>query len=248
MAAPAWLVARPIAHRGLHDLSGGIVENTLEAAAAAVEHGYGIECDVTASADGEAMVFHDDTLDRVADASGPVHGRTAGDLARLRLHHGAGRIATLGDLLTLVAGRVPVVCEIKSAFDGDLRLATRAVEVARSYGGPLAFKSFDPGIVAALRGLAPERPRGIVAEAHYDHPEWAPLSTARRHAMANLLHFSETKPDFISWYVRDLQHAAPFLCRNALGIPVVTWTVRTPEDVALAASGADQIVFEGFRP
>jgi glycerophosphoryl diester phosphodiesterase len=248
MTAPAWLVARPIAHRGLHDRANGVVENTLEAASAAIAGGYAIECDVTASADGEAMVFHDETLDRLTEARGPVAALGAERLAEIRLRHGGARIPTLAGLLGLIAGRVPLVCEIKSVFDGDLRLARRAVEVARDYAGPLAFKSFDPDIVAALATLAPDRPRGIVGEVHYDHPEWAGLSVERRHAMGNLLHFPESKPDFLSWYVRDLQFAAPQLCRRALGVPVMTWTVRTQEDRALGAAGADQIVFEGFTP
>jgi glycerophosphoryl diester phosphodiesterase len=248
MAAPAWLVARPIAHRGLHDRAAGRIENTLEAALAAVNRGYAIECDITASADGEAMVYHDDTLDRLTEATGPVAGRTAEQLAAVRITGSETGLPTLAEFLSLIAGRVPLICEIKSAFDGDLRLAGRAAEVAGGYAGPLAFKSFDPGIVAALVRLAPGRPRGIVAETHFNHPEWAAIPAERRHAMGNLLHFSETKPDFLSWYVRDLQTAAPFLCRSVLGIPVMTWTVRTTEDRALAAAGADQIVFEGFVP
>ena len=65
MSAPEWLVARPIAHRGLHDPAAGLIENTLAAADAAIAGGYAIECDVQDTADGEAVVFHDFTLDRL---------------------------------------------------------------------------------------------------------------------------------------------------------------------------------------
>jgi hypothetical protein len=87
-----------------------------------------------------------------------------------------------------------------------------------------------------------------VAESHYDHPSWSELDAATKHELANLLHFGRTMPDFLSWHVRDLPAAAPYLCRLLGQRPVMTWTVRTPEDEARAAAHADQIVFEGFRP
>ncbi|MGL5138198.1 MAG: glycerophosphodiester phosphodiesterase, partial [Beijerinckiaceae bacterium] len=107
---------------------------------------------------------------------------------------------------------------------------------------------FDPRVVAALRMMAPHRARGIVAMNAYAYPDYDTLPAAEKHAMAHLLHFSETSPDFISWNVRDLPHGCPHLCREALGLPVMTWTVRTPDDVARASAHADQIVFEGFLP
>jgi hypothetical protein len=87
-----------------------------------------------------------------------------------------------------------------------------------------------------------------VAMNDYNYPDYKHLSAQERHAMANLLHFRETRPDFISWRVRDLPSAAPFLTRGALDLPLMTWTVRTPEDRAKAAAYADQMVFEGFTP
>ena len=65
-----WLIARPVAHRGLHDAAAGIVENTPSAFAAAIAGDYAIECDIQISADGEAMVFHDQTLERLTEGSG----------------------------------------------------------------------------------------------------------------------------------------------------------------------------------
>jgi glycerophosphoryl diester phosphodiesterase len=243
-----WLVARPIAHRGLHDREAGAIENTMGAFRAAVAGGLGIECDVQLSADGEAMVFHDFTLDRLTGASGRVDAMTAAALAATAVTGGGDTIRPLADLLDMVAGRVPVVVEIKSRFDGDLRLTRRVVEVLAGRAQPVAIKSFDPRIVAACRMLAADRPRGIVAMLDYSYPDYEAIPAAEKHAMANLLHFQETAPDFLSWRVRDLPSAAPFLCRAGLGLPVMTWTVRTPEDRAAAAAHADQMVFEGFVP
>lgn len=247
--APDWLVGRPIAHRGLHDRAAGVIENSLSAARAAIAGGYAVECDVQLTADGEAVVFHDFALDRLTGAAGPVAERTAAELACTALSGSAGdRVPTLGDLLALIAGRVPLVCEVKSRFDGDLRLADRVAEATAGYAGPLAVKSFDPAVVAHLRGRALPRPLGIVAEACYDDPEWAGLAPDLRAALAALSHVGDTRPDFLSWRVHDLPHAAPALFRGALGRPVMAWTVRAPDQRQRAASWADQMVFEGFAP
>lgn len=244
-----WLTARPIAHRGLHDRGAGRPENTLAAARAAVAGGFSIECDVQLSADGEAMVFHDSALGRLTEASDPVGETDAAALGRLTVAGSAERIPTLPDFLAAVAGAVPVVVEIKSAFDGDLRLARRTAEVAAAYGGPVALKSFDPEIVAALRDGLPARiPRGIVAETNQDDPAYGAMTESRRRSLRELLHFDETRPDFLSWRVDDLPCGPTHLCRLLARIPVMAWTVRMPEQRAAAQAHADQMVFEGFVP
>lgn len=248
MTAPPWLVARPVAHRGLHDKAAGIPENTLSAAEAAIAAGYAIECDVQDSADGEAMVFHDPTLDRLTAERGPVRARRAGELSRLPVARTDDRIPTLQAFLARIAGRVPVVIEIKSRFDGATALSQRTCEVVAAYDGPVALKSFDPAVVAAVRRLAPGLPRGIVAQACYEGEEWAGLDPGRRRELAHLLHFEETWPDFVSWRVGDLPCAAPFLCRVLGRLPVMAWTVRTDADQERARRYADQIVFEGLVP
>jgi glycerophosphoryl diester phosphodiesterase len=245
-----WLVARPIAHRGLHNAKSGIIENTQSAFSEAAAHHFAIECDVQLTSDGEAVVFHDYELDRLTASSGSVNSYTAAQLRKIGIRgsKNGDTINTLDELLTLNAGSVPVVIEIKSRFDGDLRLTRRVVEILSGKEMPLAIKSFDPRIVAALRMMTPERPRGIVAMAQYDYPDYDAIPVDEKRAMANLLHFTEMQPDFISWHVASLPHAAPHLCRAALGLPVMTWTVRTPENVTTAGKYADQMVFEGFVP
>jgi glycerophosphoryl diester phosphodiesterase len=251
-AAPGWLTARPISHRGLHDRTRGIVENSGAAALAAVAGGYAIECDVQMSRDREAFVFHDDDLERLTGEAGAIAARDAADVARLRLtgaQDGASPLR-LADFLALAAGRTPVIVEIKSAFDGDFALAERAAHVAAAYGGPVALKSFDPAVMAHLRARRAALglngvPLGMVAEARYDHAEWSFLSPERKRALANFLHWRETQPEFLSYCVDDLPHAAPHLLRSALHVPVMAWTVRTPAQWARARALADQAVFEG---
>jgi glycerophosphoryl diester phosphodiesterase len=136
--APDWLTARPIAHRGLHDHARGIIENMPAAAQAAVSGNFSIECDIQLSADGEAMVHHDDALGRLTEGSGALLGMTSGQLRAVKFKDTSERMMSLGDLCALVDGRVPLVIEVKSHFDGDRRLVTRMSEVLASYSGPVA--------------------------------------------------------------------------------------------------------------
>lgn len=246
--APGWLTARPIAHRALHNAARGVVENTPSAVDAALARNFAIEVDIQLSADGEVMVFHDDTLERLTMGEGPAKALTAAQLKALELHGTADRMMTLAELLARVAGRVALIIELKSHFDGDTAVAARAVEILADYGGPAALMSFDPDLVAAVRRLAPAIPRGITMEHRYDDPEWDILAPATKYAWGNLLHFPRTRPDFIAHYVKELPATAVSLARRATGLPVLSWTVRTPEDRAVAARHADQIIFEGFLP
>jgi glycerophosphoryl diester phosphodiesterase len=243
-----WLIARPVAHRGLHDAAAGIVENTPSAFAAAIAADYAIECDIQISADGEAMVFHDQTLERLTQASGRVDATAAAELKRVAFRNSADRMMTLGELCELVAGRVALLVEIKSRFDGDLRLVRRAADVLGGHAGNVALMSFDPAPVAALRTLAPRLARGIVAERRYTHPEWSPLPERTKRALAYFQHALQSRPQFIAYSVEDLSSTIPWLARNLLRIPVLTWTVRSDMDRARAARYADQMIFEGFRP
>lgn len=246
MTAPDWLTARPVAHRGLHDPSLGIVENTASAFAAAVAGNYAMECDLQISADGEAMVFHDDTLDRLMDATGRVDSLSRSELQKLSMKTGADRIITLGEMCDLVAGRQPLIIELKASWSKDRRLEERVAKVLAQYKGPAAVMSFDPHSAVAFRHLAPALPRGVVAESIYSDADWADLSGLEKFALRTLMHFPVSRPHFLAWRVRDLHRAVPRLARRC-GVPMLTWTVRTPSDQARARLYADQMIFEGFR-
>jgi glycerophosphoryl diester phosphodiesterase len=248
MRAPDWLTARPIAHRGLHDISRGIVENMPGAVRAAIAGNFAIEVDIQLSADGEAMVHHDHALGRLTEASGEVVDKTAAELKAIKFKDTDERMMSLSDLCALVAGRVPLVIEVKSHFDGDRKLVRRMAEVLASYDGPAVGMSFDPDQVLALCELLPARPRGIVAQQNYEDEYWAKLTPAQRDGMLYLRHGFQTQPHFVAFKVDHLPAPAPWIARNLFGCALLGWTVRTPEQRTRVAKYADQMIFEGFVP
>lgn len=248
MRAPDWLTARPVAHRGLHDRARGIIENMPDAVNAAVEANFAIEVDLQLTADGEAMVHHDDELGRLTEGSGALLTKTAAELKQVMFKDTPEKMMSLGNLCALVAGRVPLVLELKTHFDGDCKLAARTVEVLKSYRGPVAAMSFDPHHVMVLRQLMPSLTRGIVAERTYEEADWPEATPAQRNGMLHLRHAFRTQPHFIAYWIDELPAPAPWIARNIFGCALLTWTVRTPEQRARAARCADQIIFEGFRP
>ena len=248
MTAPVWLVSHPIAHRGLHDAAHGVFENTASAAEAAVSGGYAIECDVQISLDGEAMVFHDHALDRLTAERGLVRDRPAAELSRVAVGGTTDRIEPLPAFIDRIGGRAALVIEIKSRFDGDERLAQRTAAVVSGRDAPLAVKSFDPAIVSLLRRIAPDIPRGIVAQGRYEGGEWDRLDEDQRRSLAEFGHWDETRPDFVSYRHGDLPGQGILMPHILRGFPVMAWTIRSQQEADRALAFADQIVFEGFVP
>ena len=225
-----------------------MIENTASAFKAAVAGNYGIETDIQISADGEAMVHHDGALGRLTEGDGRLATLTAGQIKAARFKRTSDRILTLGELCELVAGRAPLVIELKSHFDDDVRLVQRAAQVLANYKGPAAVMSFDPGMVEAARAIAPKVARGIVAERHYAHHEWDRVPPSQKFRMAFLLHGFRTLPQFVAYGVTDLPALAPLVARAVFGLPLLTWTVRSEADRRTAARWADQMIFEGWPP
>jgi glycerophosphoryl diester phosphodiesterase len=249
MSDLAFLTRNPIAHRGLHNVAQGVIENTRSAFLAAVAGDFAIECDIQLTADGDAVVFHDFTLDRLTEAQGRVSALTVAQLKAVRFKQTADPMLTLAELLALVAGKVPLIVEIKSAFNGELALTRRAIEVVKAYQGPLALMSFDPDCLICLKQEAPQLVRGFVGETHHDDPHYrdhvAPDMIRR---LEDFSFYPDAEPHFLSWRIADMPHPATVLYRSGLRLPVICWTVRTDEDRARAALHADQITFEGFVP
>jgi len=233
-ARVAWLRGREYAHRGLH--GAGRVENSPTAFAAAIEAGMGIECDVQLTCDGRAMVFHDWELDRLTGEGGPVAGRGAAELGQIALRESDDRIPTLGELLALVAGKVPLLVEIKSRREirPDALCAAVRNDLA-AYRGEAAVMSFDPRVGHWFRRHAPERVRGLVVTEENER--------GFKGAVRRQLALWRAAPDFLAYDVRDLPSRFAAAQRRR-GLPLLTWTVRTPELRQVAAEHADAPIAE----
>jgi glycerophosphoryl diester phosphodiesterase len=234
-ARVGWLAQSTYAHRGLH--GGGRVENSPSAFAAAIERGLGIECDVQRSRDGQAMVFHDWELDRLTGESGPVKARDAAELSGIKLNGGDDTIPTLPQLLSQVAGRVPLLIEIKSKR--EVRYTPLCLAVRRAlegYRGPAAVMSFDPRVVRWFRDNAPHIVRGLVVT---EEGHRTLSGRYRRH-----LSLWRGKPEFLAYDVRDLPSRFAIAQRRR-GFPLLTWTVRSQELAERARAHADAPIAEG---
>ena len=242
-----WLTARPVAHRGLHDAASGVVENTPSAVRAAMAVGYAIEVDLQVSADGEAMVHHDDALGRLTEGDGPLAKHNAAQLQQIRFRDSSDRMMTLGDLLDLVSGRVTLLLELKSAFDDDRRLASRVADVLQAYRGPVAAMSFNPASIAAIKERAPKLTRGLVAE-RYDRARHDRPGVGAGDRLAFAARVVGSWPHFLAYSVRDLVSPVPLVARHVLRLPLLAWTVRRDDERRRAERFADQMIFEGFRP
>lgn len=245
-----WLTRRPIAHRGYHDASRGVIENSPSAVQAAVDKDFAIEVDLQPSADGKAMVFHDDVLDRLTFETGDIRNRSAAELSRIKLRGTDDCIWRLEDLLALVDGKAGLCIELKSRFarQPDAEWIAGIGRLLSAYQGPVAVKSFDPDMLALMRAAAPEVPRGALGDGARDPKEWGRASRMDKFILRHILYAPRVRPSFVSWWVKDLPALAPSVLKRVFGLPVITWTVRTDEDRKRAAMLADQIVFEGFDP
>ncbi|HZD24631.1 MAG TPA: glycerophosphodiester phosphodiesterase family protein [Alphaproteobacteria bacterium] len=245
---PDWLLAPPVAHRGLHDAGKGIPENSLAAFAAAVAAGYGIELDVRPAADGTVMVFHDATLARLTGAEGRVDALDAAALGRLRLAGTDEAIPRFAEVLDLIAGRVPLLVELKtfeSTRIGPLEQATLAL--LKGYVGPFAVQSFSPLTLRWFREAAPEVVRGQLSGNFERYADAGGMPRGRRAMLRRLMFNYHSRPHYISYDVGDLPYA-PVAAERRAGRPVVGFTVRSEAEARRLAPYMDNMIFEGFRP
>ena len=248
MRLPAEFLRLPLAHRALHMRSDRRPENSPAAIRAAVEAGYGIEIDVQCSRDGQAMVFHDEWLERLTEVTGFVRDFDAADLMQIKLRDSDDGIPTLPQVLQMVAGRVPLLIEIKDQTDRmaqtDGRLEAAVAAALAGYAGPVAVMSFNPHSVAHMARLAPAVPRGLTTSA-YAASEWEPLAAERCDELREIADYDRVGACFISHEAADL--ARPRVAAlKAAGSAVLCWTIRSAAEEAKARAVADNVTFEGY--
>ena len=248
IALPPSFLAAPIAHRALHDRDAGRPENSRAAILAAVRQGYGIEIDVQMSSDGQAMVFHDDTLDRLTDASGPIAAQSAKNLSETKLRDAAEGIPTLAEILRLIGGRAPLLIEIKDQTKAmqvtDGRLEASVAACLSDYVGPVAVMSFNPHAVATLARLAPQIPRGLTTSA-FAQDDWAPLSPEVCERLRGIPDYDATESCFLSHEAADLDRPRVADLRSQ-GAAILCWTIRSIDAERRARRHAQNITFEGY--
>lgn len=235
----------PLAHRALH--GPGRPENSMAAVRAAIAGGYGVEVDVRLSADGVAVVFHDEGLRRLTGREGRVADMTAAELAALPLLDGDGEgPPTLAQVALEIAGKVPLLVEIKPAKGDPAPLAAACTRVLAGYAGPVAIMSFDPAMVAAAARAAPDLPRGLVTWSWSGENSEALSPQARAHLRA-IADFDRLGACFISHEAADLDRPRVAELAGA-GVPVLCWTIRSAAEEARARRVACNITFEGYLP
>ncbi len=245
---PVSLLRIPTAHRALHDRAQGRIENSPSAIRAAIAAGYAVEIDVQLSSDGQAIVFHDDELARLTGQPGWIRDHSAADLGTFTLTDSTDTIPTLPQVLAIIAGRVPLLIEIKdqtmamAQTDGRLEQATALA--LESYTGDVAVMSFNPHSMAHMARLAPYIPRGLTTSA-YDYADWHPLDPATCDMLRAIPDYDRTQSSFISHQGNDL--ARPRVAAlKAQGAAVLCWTIRGPDQEARARQIAHNITFEGY--
>lgn len=236
------------AHRGLHgtvDADSFCAENSMTAFKRAVEHGFGIELDVHVTADGEAVVFHDATLERVTGAEGKIKDKTLAELRTLRLSGTEDTIPTLHEVLELVDGKVPLLVELKET-GANHTISEKTADILAEYKGEFIVESFSPLAFGAIKKKLPCTPRGFLADKFTVKKEYRTL----KHALTQRFLFNFlVRPAFIA-----LNHKTPKLfpvgiIRGLFGTPMIAWTVKSSEEENEAyKNGFSGIIFEGYLP
>lgn len=249
MILPPSFLERPITHRGLHDRSKGIAENSRDAFEAAINAGFPIECDLQLSMDEHPMVFHDYGLKRLTAETGPIRQRDVKTLQKTALLGSQNTIDTLPDILSLIAGRVPLLIEIKDQ-DGAMgpyigTLEERTADALKDYKGDVAVMSFNPNSTRRMKQLMPEIPCGITTSA-FDPDHW-PLSKQRCEELRDIPDFEDCGASFISHEAADLDRPRVAELKEA-GAKVLCWTIRSQREADAALKTAHNITFEGYMP
>ncbi|HEY9235484.1 MULTISPECIES: glycerophosphodiester phosphodiesterase family protein [Phenylobacterium] len=239
----AWdlLFHPPVAHRGLWT-KGGAPENSLAAFQAACDAGYGIELDVQLSADGEAMVFHDDDLARMTGVAGKLRDRTAAELAELRLAGTDEPIPTLRETLTLIGRRAMTHVELKTPYGEVGPLEQRTHEVLIDHAGPVCVIGFNPYSHAWFADRYPGVLRGLDS---YDYKRAPHMTETQRQSFARLEHVAIAKPHFLALHAEMLPDERAAKYREE-GMPIIAWTIRDPAQWEAVRPHCDNLIFEGF--
>lgn len=235
-----WLRSRPIAHRGLHNLSNTIPENSLAAFELACSKHIPIEIDVRISKDGEAVVFHDSNILRITGINLKIDKLISKELTRFNILSTDEHIPLLKEALDQIGGRVPVLIDIKNFFLPG-RTENIVLNVLKSYKGEFAIESFNPWSVGYMRRNFPEYITGLIIGKTERFLLQAPYTNSLINKIAS--------PQFISYNLSGRHAMSSFTSYfKRLNLPIIAWTVKSTEDEKKARKFADNIIFENYLP
>ena len=232
------------AHRGLHDLSAGVPENSMAAFRRAVEQGFAVELDVRLTADGRLAVFHDGDLRRACGVGGAPEDLTADQLRRCRLFGTEETIPMLEDVLPLFREGPPLLIELKTRRNGAA-LADALCRALEGFPGDFLVESFDPLVLYCLRLRQPAYIRGQLARNFFRDP---PIHPIPAFFLTNLCGNWLSKPDFIAYRHTDRRALSLRLCKRLFGLREFSWTVASEADLRAVEADGAAAIFEGFDP
>ncbi|MEE4350094.1 MAG: glycerophosphodiester phosphodiesterase family protein [Pacificimonas sp.] len=235
----AALTALPVAHRGLHS-PGGPLENTIPAFDAAIEAGLAIELDVQLTAEASAVVFHDATLDRLTDGTGPVVAYPIAELGKIKLKGSDQNICPLQDVLHHISGRVPLLIEAKAGENSPVALALAIRRALEGYTGPVGVMSFNPDVSRWFHDHFPAFLNGLVVSEEPDSLD----KSWKGSGLSRWMTLKQAKPKFLAYDVRSLPSRIAASYRKP-GKRVLSWTVRTEDDLKKTRDTVDQVIVEG---
>lgn len=230
------------AHRGFHDNAGPAPENSLLAIQLAVEKGYGIEFDIRLTKDGQLVVFHDENLKRTSGIDQNIEELTYEELLSFSLFASKERIPLLSQILSTVAGRVPLIVELKSESMEVADLCRRTIAELDTYEGLFMVESFNPLVVAYFRKHRPNYFRGQLS-GNLEGKKGVSY-TVVRHLLSNVI----ARPDFVAYDHLYQNNLNLRLMKVIFGIPLICYTVKNPEEYEKNRSMFDLQIFEGFEP
>lgn len=226
------------AHRGLH--GNGVPENSLEAFGLAVKNGYGIELDVQLSRDGEVVVFHDGTLNRMTGVDKKVIDLNLAELKELKLKDSDQKIPTFLEVLSLVDGKIPLLVEIKGDTF-DFSVCPKVAEILKEYKGDYLIESFNPFIVREMKKYLPN---ALYGQLYYnrcrDKKSYSPLNVTYTGMMLNVI----SRPDFLAYDKHSRNSIFVRLVTKLYKRPKFVWTPKGKEEIELAKSLGENPIFE----
>ena len=238
----SWLTHSPIAHRGLHDISRQIPENSMQAFMGAVDHGFSIELDIRRTSDNQIVVFHDSNLLRLTGSNQHIEALPFQSIRDLRINNIEYRIPLFEDVLKTVAGKVPILVDIKNEKTAGV-FESKIYEIIRTYSGKFAIESFNPHTLQWFKNNAPGILRGRVGmDPHADN-----FRFLRRYLVGRYLKDPVGSPDFLAYDIRCRPYWAVQFHRSK-GAAILGWTAKNEKQMTACGKYFDNLMFEGFLP